>query len=332
MPTLDSNTIVRVAGTIGRTRIMSQYSPEEIDEMNASATKTYKEDRTRPYTLVALDNPQVIPADAAAGLSAEEQFIQSKISQTKKNREPHPNGPQLWLRNKSKDSLPSVGVLVNDNGQQVVEGVDLEGELARGVPVMVLARAFNATMGDGTTFDAIIIRSREDIAYAAANTGAFEKAGFAVRGNFAPRPVTPVAVSAPVAPPQEIPAPTEQPISAPPVNLASFTTQQPQAQAGVTTQQPQQPQAPVQQQQYQAPVQQQYQQMPPQQAPQVPQQPQVSLPPQQQGSPFADSPVTPDSMPSSQFAQPEQPQVQPEQPNAGITYDAPTEGSWPAGI
>lgn len=312
MPQLNRDHNVIIRGTIGgdRGRIRTPYSIEEVIENNK--TSMFPMQPPKVHYEVRIDNPQVYPTGPNGTFTPEEQFIHDKISQTNKKGEPFSNGPQLWLQNKLPDAVLNVAVLVpQPDGSQAAERLELEDELGAGVPVMVIASAFNTPKGDGKSFHTVIVQSREDVRYRGAQVNnALATLGIAVKGDLSQRPVAPAAPQAPAAPE----APVQQQAMTPPPapQPTDFMSQQPaparQEPAHLMSQLAQPP-APVQQQQAQ---------------PQMPAQPTLNTPAHQQASPFAASPVTEQQQTSpfaqQQPAQQQAPAEQTEQPS-GITYD-----------
>lgn len=182
---LREGSIVLIKGKMIFSRLASLVSGEALARSDQQRVANGMTAVGRPHTTLSLAEAEVVYQDPA-NPTVEEQFVAERRYSSKKHPE---HGLSYSIDNKS-DRLPIVAKL-NDAGQ--AEQVTLEGELAAGLPVIVVLRVFKPRNYNnrGLSLDQVIVQDTKLTYY---SQGATNEALAAAGIVFA---APPVAVTAP---------------------------------------------------------------------------------------------------------------------------------------
>lgn len=186
------NEVVLVKGELTFSRLAQLVEGEALARTDAQRVQNGMQPIGRPHTSVSLANAEVILKDAA-NPTIEEQFVTERRFTSKK----HPEHGLCYSIDNKSTRLPVVAKL-NEAGQ--AEQVQLAGELAAGVPVILVLRVYKPRnyANKGLSLDQVIIQDTEVKYYSGgAASDALAAAGITFATPIVPQQAAPVASADP---------------------------------------------------------------------------------------------------------------------------------------
>lgn len=156
--------VVLVKGTLTFSRLARLVEGEDLARSDAQRIANGMQPVGKPHTSINLANAEVVH-QSPANPTVEEQFVTERRYTSKK----HPEHGQCYSLDNKSERLPVVAKL-NEHGQ--AEQIQLQGELAAGVPVIMVLRVFKPRnyANRGLSLDQVIIQDTKVEYYSAGAT------------------------------------------------------------------------------------------------------------------------------------------------------------------